>query len=272
MAEEQATQEQDVNAGLETPAQQEQPASPNWPPKGFENNPVATRYKTIDEAAKALEEKENFIQQSVRIPGQDAKPEDWEKFYSKLRPEKPEDYELSLKVPNEKGEEIDFQPNEQQQKVIEQYRKLAHKHGISKQQFNGFLQDQLNEEMQQAKEQEQFDKKLLEQNWGSDYHRNVALSNQAFKSMSEGAQQALSKLSLKDRYEILHSVGVMNLEDEAIHDGKSSEQTKGNLEALEKQLEEKQREHLKAPTHQKKAVYSEILKIKEQIFNLKGQK
>lgn len=68
---------------------------------------------------KKLDGAESLIGRKIGIPANDAKPEEVEKFYSTLRPEKPEDYEI---VTGEKPDE----------EFIKALRVAAHKGGISK--------------------------------------------------------------------------------------------------------------------------------------------
>jgi hypothetical protein len=54
-------------------------------------------YKSVADIAKAAHGAESLIGRSVQIPGDDAKPEDLQKFYGKLgRPEQPEGYDFKL--------------------------------------------------------------------------------------------------------------------------------------------------------------------------------
>lgn len=53
-------------------------------------------YKTVADVAKAAHSAESLIGKSVRVPGPDAKEEDWNQFFAKAgRPETPDGYELS---------------------------------------------------------------------------------------------------------------------------------------------------------------------------------
>lgn len=54
-------------------------------------------YKGVEDVAKAALNAETLIGRSVVVPGDDAKPEDFDKFYGRIgRPEKPDGYEFKL--------------------------------------------------------------------------------------------------------------------------------------------------------------------------------
>lgn len=71
---------------------------------------------------KKLDGAESLIGRKIGIPGDDAKPEELEKFYSTLRPAKADDYEIKL------GEKPD-------EEFVKVFRAAAHKAGMSKKQL-----------------------------------------------------------------------------------------------------------------------------------------
>lgn len=75
---------------------------------------------------KKLDGAESLIGRKIGIPGDDAKPEEIEKFYSTLRVQKPEDYEFKL------GEKPD-------ENFVKEMRAAAHKAGLSKKQMAEFV-------------------------------------------------------------------------------------------------------------------------------------
>lgn len=75
---------------------------------------------------KKLDGAESLIGKKMLIPGADAKPEDWDGFLEKLRPGKPEEYEIAV---NDKADK-DF---------VGALRAAAHAGGFSKMQFDRFI-------------------------------------------------------------------------------------------------------------------------------------
>lgn len=79
---------------------------PAWIPDAYKGEKVLHAYKTQDDALKGLVETKRLVGASVRLPGADAKPEEWDAFHAKLRPAKPEDY--ALEVTPEDGWDDEF--------------------------------------------------------------------------------------------------------------------------------------------------------------------
>ena len=85
--------------------QSQQVAQPAWMaqlPKDLLSDPELSQHEKLENLARSwkeqggkLKELQDRISKAVALPTQDAKPEDWEKFYAALgRPEKPGDYQL----------------------------------------------------------------------------------------------------------------------------------------------------------------------------------
>lgn len=123
---------------------------------------------------------EKDYRQSVKIPGEDAKPEDVAKFWARMgRPEKSDDYKLEGYKPPEGGLDL-----------IPWFKGIAHKHNLPSKAFEGvageFVQH-MNEVAKQEQEQyvaqvqTQMDKVTKE--WGPEaaiHQRNIQLFRQAF--------------------------------------------------------------------------------------------
>lgn len=88
-------------------------------------------YKSVADIAKAAHSAESLIGRSVQIPGDDAKPEDLQKFYGKLgRPENAEGYEFKLPegIPEDLPYDAEFAGS---------FKPIAHELGLSGKQAAG---------------------------------------------------------------------------------------------------------------------------------------
>jgi hypothetical protein len=62
-------------------------------PENLKGSPSLGKFDAVDKLAKSYVELESMIGKSITPPGKDAKPEDWDRFYSRLgRPKTAEDY------------------------------------------------------------------------------------------------------------------------------------------------------------------------------------
>lgn len=86
----------------------------------------AKQWQTLDDAIRSYRELEHHASKALKLPGENATAEDWNKFYSKLgRPESPDKYELKL---NTETVPQDFPYDETS--AIE-FRKWAHEAGLT---------------------------------------------------------------------------------------------------------------------------------------------
>lgn len=86
----------------------------------------AKQWKSPDDAIRSYRELENHASKALKLPGENATAEDWDKFYAKLgRPETPDKYELRL---NTETVPQDFPYDETS--AIE-FRKWAHEAGLT---------------------------------------------------------------------------------------------------------------------------------------------
>lgn len=86
----------------------------------------AKQWKSPDDAIRSYRELEHHASKALKLPGENATAEDWNKFYSKLgRPETPDKYELRL---NTEAVPQDFPYDETS--AIE-FRKWAHEAGLN---------------------------------------------------------------------------------------------------------------------------------------------
>lgn len=141
------------------------------------------------EVFKKLDGAESLIGKKTLIPGADAKPEDWDQFLSKLRPEKPEDYEVKV------GEGAD-------QEFLKTFREASHHAGVSKVQLSRQLEKLVPVLQAKAKEQAdanaakeaEFDT-LVKAAVGPDHEKKVARVGEAIKEFApEGVRKFIDKL------------------------------------------------------------------------------
>jgi len=111
---------------------------------------------------------------SVALPGKDAKPEDWEAFHSKFRPEKPESYEMSRE-----GWPEGANYNENFEKSA---RAEFHKLGLSaeqgKQLYNWYI-EQNRAEFDNIQHRYDAGQDELRSEWGSNYEREFGIAQRA---------------------------------------------------------------------------------------------
>ncbi len=177
------------------PAPGQSQAQSDWReiiPESFREASWATKYKTADDFFKGVDwmnqtiGKKNVVQ-GIELPGEDAKPEDWDAFYNSLgRPEKPDGYEL----PELKDIPEGFVLPEDKQF----WANMAHRHGLTKKQaaglFSEFMQDMseryksalegsASATVEAAKKRMQESADALKGEWGDDFGANLNLAKRA---------------------------------------------------------------------------------------------
>lgn len=139
-------------------------------PEGYKDAPVG-KYKTIGEAFKGYGEAQKLIgAKGVIVPGDNAKPEDVDKFYNSLgRPVKSEGYKLD---PIENAHEK-IKSNAE---LEGNFKAMAHKHGLTQKQASAMYKDYvggistgLTKHEEQVKQDTEKAGALLNQEWGAEY-------------------------------------------------------------------------------------------------------
>jgi hypothetical protein len=144
------------------------------------------------EVFKKLDGAETLIGKKTLIPDDKSDPKDVEAFYSKMRPEKAEDYEFQL------GEKADPEFD----KVL---RGAAHKAGVDKRQMSAFVKElaphfqaaaKAQADAESAKEAEYT--KLVQESVGAEYEKKQAQVAAAVKEFApENAKALMDKLDNK---------------------------------------------------------------------------
>ncbi len=111
----------------------------------------------------------------LRIPRADADEATWEAFHAKLRPEKPDQYDLGELAPKEG--QTDLRP-------------LAHKYGLTQRQVKGLASElqqltsaQLEQQAAQRAASADADVATLKSEWGPEYDANIAAAQRAAKHL-----------------------------------------------------------------------------------------
>ena len=101
-------------------------------------SPFLSRFKDIDALAKSNIEQQKVISKKLpTIPGDDATPEEVDAFEIKLgRPEKAEDYEVTLTRQDADGKDIPFDIPEA---AVKEFKDIAHLAGVPNSKFNKVL-------------------------------------------------------------------------------------------------------------------------------------
>jgi len=167
------------------------------------NSPVLANFKTPQDALKGLVELKAYQGRSIKLPGDDATPEDKAQIVEKLRAKgvkiaiMPDDDNLEdktrfwreLGVPDKADdyvppESIDPLPDE----MVAQLKDLAHKAGMTKQQYQAMLREyspahkSITEQNQTLQAEEET---RLKQAWGGAYEQNLAITDEMVKQFQD---------------------------------------------------------------------------------------
>lgn len=199
------------------------------------NYPSLTKFKDLESFGKSYGEMEKFKGGSLKVPGADAKPEEWDDFYSKTgRPESADKYEF--KRPELAGGAA--WPED----VEKNFMGTAHKLGLSSKQVQGLMDwfgGDINAATSLRSQQTQAMQQQLEKDWGGDYQKNLTMAQRAAKEFigddkemveffkSTGAHQHPAVLKLFSK------LGRLTAEDSAEHgDGGNSVAAKSAMEKI----------------------------------------
>lgn len=190
----QSTETTPITGGLGDgiPAKTETPAPTSGPldfiPEQYRGEAWATKYKTADDFFKGFDNLTKLagkkeVTEGLKLPGEEASPEEWEKFYQGLgRPESFDKYELPKDLEAPEGYDLDA--------AREHFSKFAHKNGLTQKQAQGMFKDFLEFEKENfAKAQTEakltFDKAVVKA-FGEDYQKDLALAKKAAKALNIG--------------------------------------------------------------------------------------
>ena len=134
----------------------------------FKGSDGAVDYENVGKSYLQLEE---MMSSRVSLPGADAKPEDLEKFYSKVRPSQASDYTIEAGGIDEFTDDIQAK-----------WKQSFHKHGLTQAQVNGFMHDRVQDIISEKQAADAESLKLeaetqvaLKSEWGANYEANKGL-------------------------------------------------------------------------------------------------
>lgn len=159
-------------------------------PEELRSNASLAKFKDAGSLAKSYTELEKSVGGRVKVPGADAKPEEWGEFYNKVgRPETPDKYEYKaptlpegVRWPAEA--EAAFKP-------------VAHQLGLTSKQVQGLMEfigadatanHQARAQATAAAQGE------LKNEWGANYDKNLALTQRAFKELTDGGKDPIAEV------------------------------------------------------------------------------
>lgn len=152
-------------------------------PQDMKDDIVFKDVKNIGSLAKQFKDAQSFIGDSVRIPGEDASPEEVDQFFNKLgRPASAKDYHFELP---------ELQGNEWDKDNIQEFTKVFHEAGVTQGQadiiLNGYAR--MNNEIA-VKAEEGIGESItqLKESWGPNFERNLNLAQRAVEHL--GGQEA----------------------------------------------------------------------------------
>lgn len=159
--------------------QGQQSEKQEWLPEDMRGLKTLEKFDGIKALAQGYVNIEKLQGASIKMPGEDAKPEEWAAFYNKLgRPEKVEDYGIETKPPD--GYEHD-------KEAEGRFLAKAHELGLTKTQAEALIQFGINENLAQADKETTLNiakteeaMATLKDEWGAAADRNVALAQRAF--------------------------------------------------------------------------------------------
>jgi len=130
--------------------------------------------------AKSFLESQKMIGGSVKIPGEDAKPEEIDAFFKKLgRPDKPEDYQYQK--PNFVSKDVQWNDE-----MAKDFLGVAHQIGLNSRQVQSLIGWQgswMDKGAVNAREQVKETLNVLKKEWGSDYDRRLVLGERAVRQV-----------------------------------------------------------------------------------------
>ena len=152
------------------------------------------KFKELPAAIKSLVELETYQGQSVRIPKDDAKPEEWQAFYGKLgRPASAAEYKFERpQLP----EGVKLNP-ELEESILQ----MSYEAGLSGKQVEHFFKGAAKMAIAGAERQLVDRKKgeaALQKDWGMDYQKRLTLSNKAAEFLGPEFVELLKNTKLAD--------------------------------------------------------------------------
>lgn len=154
-------------------------------PEDIRGEESIKNFKDISDLAKGFVETKKMVGNATKVPKADAKPEEWDTFYTKIgRPESPDKYDF--KMPD--GTKVD-------ESLIKEFRTAAHTSGLQPRQAQGLL-DWFNKA--QEDRMAGFSKTMtdgvdkLKSEWGGKFDEKLGMASRAVKEL--GGDELISLL------------------------------------------------------------------------------
>lgn len=188
---------------------QDPAAQPDWRaglPEELRSEKSLESFKDIPSLAKSFVETKKSMGNAIRIPKADAKPEEWDAYYTKTgRPESPDKYEFTRPQLAE-GAKYD-------EDLEKEFRTMAHKAGLQPRQAQVVL-DSYNEfsakRMQAIAPQWAESEAKLKTEWGAKYDKNMAIALEAVKENGgDGYREFLDNSGVGNHPEQIKFVAAM---------------------------------------------------------------
>lgn len=186
-------------------------------PEDLQNNESLNQYKTFEDMARGLVETKRMVGDRVKVPGEGATPEDWDKFFTRLgRPETADGYEFTkVELPEAMG----FDPAD-----LNSFKEVFHKLGLTKTQADA-IQKQYLEQLKAKHDTilSEYDKSVntqleaLKTRWGADFEANRDLAMNTFNTYANPNLKATVEKegwgNHPDFVELFHKIGTATKED-----------------------------------------------------------
>lgn len=201
-------------------------------PEDLRGNQSLGKFKDVGSLAKSYVELEKHAGGSLKLPGADAKPEEWDAFYNKAgRPESPDKY--GVKRP-QLPEGANW-PDATEKNFLE----TAHKLGLNPKQAQGLMDwfgGDVAQNMQAMQQSFEAGQSKLKEEWGGDWDKNLSSAQRAAKEFIGDDKEARAFFEMTGAakhpvvLKLFSKLGKMIAEDSAV-------QGQGNPDAAKSAME-----------------------------------
>lgn len=199
-------------------------------PEDLAGDPSLANIPDVSTLAKAFVDTKKMAGGMVKIPGPETTDEELDTFYSKLRPESADKYEIQRE-----GFPEGLEYDEKMEKLF--LDEVAFPNGLSKRQAQSAIEwwnkmaVAMNDEMSNAKQEAQ---EALKQEWGQGYDANMGLAKQVAQKL--GGQEYADGLGDMDNItlKILSQIGKMTGDDSVVKGQVSKTSAQEQLDKIRK--------------------------------------
>lgn len=168
------------------PADTPQTPAPQAGPESWSKDPVLGRFKTVDALAGSYKELHKMSSGMIRVPPEDAKPEEVREIMGKLGlPKEAKEYNAVLPV---LPEGVDYPDG-----FLDELREEAHALGLTKRQFSQYVQGEAQAWLEgtkgAVKQVREWNNEIKEE-WGGAHERNLAIAKRALSHIDKDGKLA----------------------------------------------------------------------------------